>query len=424
MSSSSRKQKRSAVTAAAPLEVADIVRAHGSDFLAHHRTSPAQRRVLKDLACCRTATLGGHVERCDSCSHERIAYNSCRNRHCPKCQGSVAAQWMQDRAQELLNVPYFHVVFTLPDCIAALALQNPRIIYDILFRAASQTLLEVAANPKHLGAKIGFLAVLHTWGQNLHFHPHLHCVVPAGGLSFCGKKWINAKKDFFLPVRILSRVFQGKFIAQLKQAYQRGDLQLSGSLARLVHGGAWQHWLNVAVRSQWVVYAKPPFGGPQVVLKYLARYTHRVAISNRRLIQLQDGHVTFSIKNYAKGGARGILTLTAEEFLRRLLMHVLPKGFMRIRHFGFLSNRFRRQMLKRCRDLLQIVPETSKRDEERSCKPQHTTCSPEPALQRCPACQQGRLSVTVLLRSDPPHSRPYHTRGTTRHTSAKYADTS
>ena len=322
----------------ASLEVADIVRAHGQEFLARYRVPTDRRRVLADVASCRTATLGGHVERCDSCPHEKVAYNSCRNRHCPKCQGSVAARWMQDRSEELLDVPYFHVVFTLPDEIAAIALQNPRVVYGILFQAVGQTLQEVAATPKHLGAKIGFLAVLHTWGQNPHHHPHLHCVVPAGGLSACGTKWVHTKKqDFFLPVRVLSRVFRGKFIALLQRAYDLGKLEFHGQLSGLAQPGAWQHRLNVAVRNEWVVYSKAPFGGPEVVLKYLARYTHRVAISNRRLLRLENGQVTFRVKDYAAGGRQTTYTLTAVEFLRRFLQHVLPRGFMRIRHFSFMA---------------------------------------------------------------------------------------
>lgn len=394
----------SPTTSSSPLEVADIVRKHSAQLLAQYRTSTAQRRVLRALVRCRTAALGGHVVRCDHCPHQQVSYNSCRNRHCPKCQGSVAAKWMQDRTAELLDVPYFHLVFTLPEPIAAVALQNPRLVYGILFRAASQTLLEVAANPKHLGAKIGFLAVLHTWGQNLHHHPHLHCVVPGGGLSPDGTKWIAAKKDFFLPVRVLSRVFRGKFIALLKQAHEQGKLQLEGQLAHLTENGPWQQWLNVAVRKEWVVYAKPPFGGPQVVLKYLARYTHRVAISNRRLLRMQDGQVTFRVKDYAAGGRRTTLTLSAVEFLRRFLQHVLPRGFMRIRHFGFMANRFRREQLARCRELLGMQsPELPEASEVPPAE--HTV---PPALElgeaTCSACGRGKLHITLVHREDPPQA--------------------
>jgi hypothetical protein len=310
---------------------------------------------------------------------------------------------MQDRTAELLDVPYFHLVFTLPEPIAAVALQNPRLVYGMLFRAASQTLLEVAANPKHLGAKIGFLAVLHTWGQNLHHHPHLHCVVPGGGISPDGSKWIAAKKDFFLPVRVLSRVFRGKFIALLKQAHERGKLHLQGQLAHLRENGPWQQWLNEAVRKEWVVYAKPPFGGPQVVLKYLARYTHRVAISNRRLLRMQDGQVTFRVKDYAAGGRR-TLTLSAVEFLRRFLQHVLPRGFMRIRHFGFMANRFRQEQLARCRELLGMQPSELAEAPETPPAEQPILPAQDLADVTCPACGRGRLHVELLQRVDPPQA--------------------
>ena len=392
-----------------PLEVADIVREHGDDFFARYRVPFDRRRVLADVARCRTATLGGHVEQCNSCPHEKVAYNSCRNRHCPKCQGSVAARWMQDRSEELLDVPYFHVVFTLPDEIAAIALQNPRVVYGILFQAVGQTLQEVAATPKHLGAKIGFLAVLHTWGQNPHHHPHLHCVVPAGGLSACGTKWVHTKKqDFFLPVRVLSRVFRGKFIALLQRAYDLGKLEFHGQLSGLAQPGAWQHRLNVAVRNEWVVYSKAPFGGPEVVLKYLARYTHRVAISNRRLLRLNNGQVTFRVKDYAAGGRQTTCTLTAVEFIRRYLQHVLPRGFMRIRHFGFMANRFRRENLDQCRQLLDMALRSTVTESETPID-QPSNPTGDGTLDNedmCPVCRRGRLLITRLIREDEPHLQP------------------
>jgi hypothetical protein len=311
---------------------------------------------------------------------------------------------MQRRTDELLEVPYFHVVFTLPDAVSALALQNPRLVYGCLFRAAARTLLEVAANPRRLGAQIGFLAVLHTWGQNLQHHPHLHCVVPAGGLSPCGTKWIPADGKFFLPVRVLSRVFRGKFIALLKQAHRRGQLQLHGRLAPLAQPNAWQQWLRRTVRREWVVYAKAPFGGPEVVLKYLARYTHRVAISNRRLLHCADGRVTFRVKDYAAGGRRGTVTLSAAEFLRRFLLHVLPKGFVRIRHFGFLANRCRRSRLNRCRELLQMAPRETVT--KKAAVPPQVPPTPSPAADDlCPACRRGRLHTTRILRQDRPHTQ-------------------
>jgi hypothetical protein len=319
---------------------------------------------------------------------------------------------MLDREAELLNVPYFHLVFTLPESVAALALQNPRLVYGFLFQASSKTLLEVAANPKHLGAQIGFLSVLHTWGQNLHHHPHVHCVIPAGGISANGEKWIHSsKRDFFLPVRVLSRVFRGKFISMLKKAYDQGQLQLHGRLAHLADPKAWTRWLNAAVGKDWVVYAKPPFGGPQVVLKYLARYTHRVAISNQRLYSLRDGRVTFGIKDYANGGRRSVITLEAEEFLRRFLQHVLPRGFMRIRHFGWMANRVRQSKLSQCRELLKMKSNEGSADEAElpaARKKAAPEAEPIQDSQRdapiCPNCQRGPLIVTRFLRTDSGHS--------------------
>ena len=324
------------------LELAEIVRRHG-----HRLTclSSEQQRILRAIISCRTAALGGHVQRCDHCHHQRIAYNSCRNRHCPRCQGSACARWMEDRADELLPVEYFHVVFTLPDAFNGMALANKRAVYGVLFDAVAQTLLEVAANPKHLGARIGLLAILHTWGQNLSLHPHVHCVVPGGGLSPDGK-WIACRAGFFLPVRVLSRVFRGKFIDLLKRARAMGKL-FGVEDDRLFEG-----LIDASVKHDWVVYAKPPFGGPGQVLKYLARYTHRIAISNRRLLSVDDKSVTFRFKDYARGNRPRTMTLDGTEFLRRFLLHAVPRGFMRIRHFGLLANRVRQKNLTTCRRLL------------------------------------------------------------------------
>jgi hypothetical protein len=364
------------------LELAEIVRRHG------HRLgedlSGEERRILRAIVSCRTAALGGHVESCDHCHYRRIAYNSCRNRHCPKCQASACARWMADRAEELLSVEYFHVVFTLPDVFNALALANKRVVYKLLFDAVAQTLLEVAAHPKHLGARIGFIGILHTWGQNLALHPHVHCVVPGGGLSPDGK-WVPCRAGFFLPVRILSRVFRGKFIDLLKRARR------TGKLTGIDDDRQFQRMLNAAVRHDWVVYAKPPFGGPERVLKYLSRYTHRIAISNRRLVATDHRTVTFNYKDYAHGkpchGNRPrTMTLDGREFLRRFLMHAVPRGFMRIRHFGLLANRVRTQNLAICRRLIAapapVVPASS----PSSLAAAETTDHP-----RCPICQRGRL---------------------------------
>ena len=339
------------------VEVADIIRTHGDAFLDAYGNTlyPEQRRALTDLASCRTASLGGHVEACDRCEYWQIAYNSCRNRHCPKCQSTEAARWVEARAAELLPVEYFHVVFTLPAALGPLALQNRRIVYGLLFRAAAETLLQIAADPGHLGAEIGFLAVLHTWGQNLQHHPHVHCVVPGGGLALDGSRWVACPDNFFLPVRVLSRVFRGKFLAGLRTAFEQGRLKFRGRLARLADADRFNRLLVDAVKTQWVVYAKPPFGGPGQVLKYLARYTHRVAIGNRRLVRMKGGRVTFRYKDYARGGKQRTMELEATEFLRRFLLHVLPSGFVRIRHYGLLSNRCRREKLVVCRELLRAA---------------------------------------------------------------------
>jgi hypothetical protein len=389
------------------LEVADVIRAHGDAFLGAygHSLSPEQRRALIDLPRCRTATLGGHVEGCDRCGHRQAAYNSCRNRHCPKCQATEAARWVEARAAELLPVAYFHVVFTLPAALGPIALQNPRVVYDLLFRAAADTLLRIAADPSHLGARIGFLAVLHTWGQTLQHHPHLHCVVPGGGLSPDGARWVACPDGFFLPVKALSPVFRGKFLAGLRAAFDRDELAFHGKLAALADPNEFRRRLSASALSDWVVYAKPPFGGPEQVLKYLARYTHRVAISNHRLLDLKDGRVTFRYKDYARGGQRRTMGLTAAEFLRRFLQHVLPRGFVRIRSYGFLANRNRQEKLAACRELLGAAPPAAAPAE-----------APSPAVPLgpaavvtgvrcatvCPVCGVGRMVVIGELPAEAP----------------------
>jgi len=361
------------------LEVADIIRQHGKDFIQSNRSRLTwqQLKVLRAIEHCRTAALGGHLDRCSRCGHRAISYNSCRNRHCPKCLTNARDRWLADRQKELLNVGYFHVVFTLPHELSWLALHNQNVVYRLLFQASAETLLEIAADPKHLGAQIGFLSVLHTWGQTLQHHPHVHCVIPAGGLSPDGKQWIHPRCNaFFLPVKVLSRVFRGKFVAGLKRAFRKGKLLFPGSLKALEGEKTFAAFLRKLFRQDWVVYAKPPFGGPEHVLHYLARYTHRVAISNHRLIQLSDGQVTFRWKDYAHGSKKRKMTITAHEFLRRFLLHVLPKGFVRIRFFGFLANRLRRTQLAQCQQLLAASPE-----------PPPRPSSPEPiSAWLCPLC--------------------------------------
>lgn len=340
-----------------PFEVADIIRQYGARFLETQRCVTAHhRRVLRAIARCRTAALGGHLDRCTACGHRAISFNSCRDRHCPKCLTHARDQWLAERERELLPVGYAHVVFTLPHALAELALQNPRVVYDLLFQASAATLLEVARTPKHLGAALGCLSVLHTWGQTLLHHPHVHCVVPAGGLSLDGTRWVQTRASFFLPVKVLSRVFRGKVVAGLIAAFRAGELTLSTDLQRLTDESAFRVWLRPLYRHDWIVYAKPPFGGPSHVLHYLARYTHRVAISNHRLVDVRDEQVTFRWKDYRHGSQIRLMTLSAGEFLRRFCLHVLPKGFVRIRFYGFLAPRCRTGALARCRRALDASP--------------------------------------------------------------------
>jgi hypothetical protein len=346
------------------LEVADIIRVAGNSFIERNRDHLAwpQLKVLRAIRDCRTSALGGHVKRCVWCGHKAISYNSCRNRHCPKCQTSAREQWLQKQAADVLPCSYFHVVFTIPHELSALALQNKRVLYDLLFQASAETLLDVAADPKHLGAEVGFLSVLHTWGQNLQAHPHIHCVIPAGGLAPDRSQWIRSPPGFFLPIRVLSRVFRGKFSHGLKRLFRRKKLEFHGTLRNLGEPKLFRQFLRQLWNREWVVYAKKPFGGPEHVLQYLARYTHRVAISNHRLIAFTDGMVTFRWKDYAHGNKKRKMTLSADEFLRRFLLHVLPRGFTRIRHFGFLANRRRGELLPYCRELLgqvQAIPAPS-----------------------------------------------------------------
>ena len=372
-----------------PLEVADIVRAQGNRFI---RTSCrwihwSHRKVLLAIARCRTAALGGHRDQCPRCGYRALSFNSCRNRHCPKCQSGARDRWIAARQSELLPVPYIHVVFTVPHHLGHLALVNKKVFYDLLFHATAETLLEVAADPKHLGAHIGFFAVLHSWGQSLLFHPHLHCLIPAGGLSPDHTRWIHPPHSFFLPVEVLRRVFRGKFVAALKRRFQQRQLIFPGSLQALQNEKAFRAFLRPLFRQNWVVYAKPPFGGPHHVLGYLARYTHRVAITNHRLVAFDGEQVTFRWKDYAHGNKKRMMTLAAPEFLRRFLLHVLPRGFVRIRSFGFLANRSRATFLPLCQRLLLDHPRPTT----------FTSNTPHlPACFRCPQCGTPMLRVESL----------------------------
>jgi hypothetical protein len=373
------------------LEVADIVRAHGNEFRHAQAASLSmqQKRVLRCIELCRTAALGGHLERCDQCGHERNAYNSCADRHCPKCQALARAKWLEKRQAELLPCEYFHVIFTLPQALAVLALQNKKQMYDLLFRATAETLQSIAADPKLLGVHIGFFCILHSWGQTLIHHPHLHCVVPGGGISLDGSRWVVCRSArFLLPVRVLSCRFRKLYLHYLEQAYAAGKLRFPGQLQRLSEPQAFARYLAPLRKSKWVVYCKPPFGGPERVLDYLGRYTHRVAISNNRLKELKEGRVTFAYKDYKDGNQQKLLTLSADEFLRRFLLHVLPAGFQRIRHYGLFCNRHRAENLARCRELLGIPAPVSPAPQD-YCERYRQLTGQD--LLQCPQCKKGQM---------------------------------
>ncbi len=375
-------------------EVADIFRRYGAAYRESHGASlcTAQRRVMSAIELCRTAALGGHIERCDRCDYRRVCYNSCRDRHCPKCQSLARAQWLEDRRSELLDTQYFHVVFTLPQPIAAIALQNKEIVYNILFRTAGETLRTIAADPKHLGAQIGFFAVLHTWGQALFHHPHLHCVVPGGGISMDGTRWISCRRTFFLPVLVLARLFRRLFLDYLRKAFDAGDLQFFSSLESLRMRDAFLRHIAPTQKKDWVVYAKRPFAGPEQVLKYVARYTHRIAISNNRLLDIDDGKVQFRWKDYRDDNRHKTMTLSADEFIRRFLLHVLPDGFQRIRYFGFLANRYRTEKLALCRQLMQMPPPTPTREIGKDYRDRYEALTGI-SLKTCPLCRRGTMVV-------------------------------
>jgi hypothetical protein len=386
----------------ARLEVADIFRRHGDAYRRSRagHLGRVERRVMGAIELCRTAELGGHTERCADCGLIRIAYNSCRNRHCPKCQGRARAEWLAARQAELLPVSYFHVVFTLPALLAEVAFQNKAAVYAILFKAAAETLRGVAADPKHLGAEIGVVAVLHTWGQNLHHHPHIHCVVPGGGPSLDGARWIACRPGFFLPVRVLSQLFRRLFLDHLQVAFDAGELAFFGSLAGLAEPANFTRRLGELRRTEWVVYAKPPFGGPERVLAYLGRYTHRVAIANSRLVSLTDGWVAFRWRDYRHHAKAKLMTLESFEFIRRFLLHSLPDGFHRIRHYGFLANRQRAQKLALCRELL-AVPTSI----EPAASAQEAAARP---FDCCPSCGGTMVTLGVLPSPAPRQSSVWH----------------
>jgi len=369
------------------LEVADILRAQGDHFLDRYRSSFdfQQHKAFRAIQHCRTAALGGHLDVCSQCGRQEISYNSCRNRNCPKCQTQARQRWLAARERGLLPTNYFHVVFTVPHELNVLALNNPRLFYDLLFTASAQTLLEIAADPRHLGAEIGIISILYTWGQNLLAHPHIHCAIPAGGLSPDHKRWIRSRDRFFLPVKVLSRVFRGKFLAGLKRLYRNKELDCAGPSATLADPQQFAQLLRRLHRQDCIVYAKPAFGGPMQVLRYLGRYTHRVAISNHRLLTFDGEHVTFRWKDYAHGSKQRQMKLRTCEFLRRFFLHVLPKAFVRIRHFGFLANRYRVSRVALCCQLLRPL----------SCGPatETSTATCENSHWHCPSC--GALMVIL-----------------------------
>jgi putative transposase/transposase-like zinc-binding protein len=388
------------------LEVADIFRGHGSAWREANagHVSLGQLKVMSAIESCRTAALGGHVARCENCSHTQIAYNSCRNRHCPKCQGAAAQEWLAAREAELLPVPYYHVVFTLPAAIADIAYQNKAVIYNLLFKASAETLTTIAADPKHLGARIGVLSVLHTWGSALTHHPHVHMIVPGGGISPDANKWVSCRPGFFLPVRVLSRLFRRLFLEKLVAAHMAGELQFFGNHAPLTDAQAFAAYLAPLRNSEWVVYSKPPFGGPEEVLRYLARYTHRVAISNSRLVAINDNGVTFRWKDYRIEGHERykVMTLATHEFIRRFLIHLLPDGFHRIRYYGLLASTTRAQNIARARELLAIpiLPiEVIKAASTNTAEPQ----TPE---HPCPCCGGRMIIIEVFARGCSPQYRP------------------
>jgi hypothetical protein len=388
------------------LEVADILRAHGDAYLSAHagHLSLGQLKVISAIRACRTAALGGHVTRCEDCDRIEIAYNSCRNRHCPKCQGAAARDWLADRQAELLPVAYYHVVFTLPAAVAAIAFQNKAVIYDLLFKAASETLITIAADPKHLGARIGLTAVLHTWGSALTHHPHVHIIVPGGGLSPDGTRWIACKPGFFLPVRVLSRLFRRLFLDRLAALHAAGRLAFFGDLAGLADRAAFATALAPLRKAEWIVYAKRPFAGPEPVLAYLARYTHRVAISNSRLIARDDNGVTFRWKDYrARGKAPGntwikTMTLSAGEFIRRFLLHVLPDGFHRIRHYGLLASAVRADNIARLRALINGPKDQREPGEAKS------EDDVAPNASRCRCCGGRMTIIEIFARGSAPRT--------------------
>jgi len=375
------------------LEVADIFRQHGPAYRQSHRLPRNHLRVMRAIEVCRTAILGGHRDQCDHCGHLEISYNSCRNRHCPKCQTLRKEKWIEARSEDLLPIEYFHVVFTIPSELNPLVVMNQKVLYDLLFRSASETLAELANTPKHLGATVGVIGILHTWGQNLMGHPHIHCIVTGGGLSSDGDRWVSARKGFFLPVRVMSALFRGKFLNYFK----RGDLIFPDSLGHLKNYKDFETFKRHLYHKKWVVYCKPPFDGAKGVLQYLGRYTHRIAISNNRILTIRDGNVSFLWRDYADDNQQKTMTLKTDEFIRRFLLHVLPARYVRIRHFGLLANRNRKDNITLCRKILGGGKTVTKENVRQETWQEQLLRICGMDVTACPICQKGKMSRVALL---------------------------
>ena len=388
------------------VELADIFRQHGAAYRSAHALPLNHLRVMRAVEVCRTATLGGHKDRCDSCGHIEISYNSCRNRHCPKCQILQKEKWIEARNEDLLPIQYFHVVFTIPSGLNPLVIMNQKVMYDLMFRSVSETLTELSGNPKHLGARIGFMSVLHTWGQNLMDHPHIHCVVTGGGLSLDGDRWVSCRKRFFIPVRIMSALFRGKLLAHIKSTFEAGELIFPGGIGYLKELHVFERFRKQLYYKNWVVYCKPPFDGAKGVLQYLGRYTHRIAISNNRILTADNGTVSFRFRDSSDDNKQKTMTLKTDEFIRRYLLHVLPDRYVRIRHFGLLANRSRKDNISLCRELLGTpgVIESVKEKKETWQEQLLRICGIDVTV--CPVCQKGRMSRVDELPPSRCHSPP------------------
>lgn len=379
------------------VEVADIFRQYGPEYRKIHPLPRNQLRAMRAIEVCRTAELGGHVDECDHCGHMEISYNSCRNRHCPKCQFLKKEKWIEARSKDLLPIQYFHVVFTIPEELNPIVLRNQKVMYDLLFHSVSETLITLGKDPKHLGAYIGFIGVLHTWGQNLMDHPHIHCIVPGGGLSPIGHKWVSCRKKFFIHVNVLRDLFKKKLLAYLKRSYEAGELAFPGAIAYLQEPKVFERFRKQFYRKKWVVYSKPPFGGPEKVIRYLGRYTHRIAISNHRIINVENGRVSFWWRDYADGNKKKIMTLDAPEFIRRFLLHVLPDRFVKIRHYGLLGSRNCKNNITLCRKLLHVCKAEKDNEARTETWKELLLRVAGVDVAKCPVCRKGRMHTTKIL---------------------------